>query len=241
MTGREFAKLARRHLMPDLPDFVLKDGHIYALPVDRLAGGFHLYASAFGRERFTISCSVYPLYVADSIGAVLPGLGDRLPILAGRGDQWWQWNPDDEEADAATLSDIRTLVLDVGVPFLNQLKTVQAVIERLRQTGQIETDPHVAEALAYSLLIADQNEAAMEMLKVLRRITLEDTEEAEWWDEIAEPGEEDPIVEVGNRGARVEDALNRSPAEALRLLDKWNDEQRKALRLPRQASEAKAE
>jgi len=36
LKGREFAKLARRHLMPHLPGFALKDGRIYALPVERL-------------------------------------------------------------------------------------------------------------------------------------------------------------------------------------------------------------
>src|SRR5262245_22918912 len=100
--GREFAKLARRHLMPHLDDFVLKDGHIHVLPVDCLARGFHLYASAFSRGWFTISCSVDLLYVPESVGAVLPGLGDRLPVLAGRGDQWWEWDPNDVEAEVAT-------------------------------------------------------------------------------------------------------------------------------------------
>jgi hypothetical protein len=75
MTGREFATLARRHLMPHLPDFLLERGHIYALPVDRIARGFHLYGSAFSRERFTISCTASLLYVPDSIGAALSGLG----------------------------------------------------------------------------------------------------------------------------------------------------------------------
>jgi hypothetical protein len=156
MTGREFAKLARRHLMPHLPDFVLKGGHIYALPVDRVARGFHLTASSFGRERFTISCSVYVLYVPDSVGAVLPGLGDRLPILAGGGDEWWEWDPNDEEAEASMMADIRTLVLEVGVPFLDELSTVEAVIERLRQTGEHETDPHVAEDDGTSITSADR-------------------------------------------------------------------------------------
>jgi hypothetical protein len=236
MTGREFAKLARRHLMPHLPDFVLKDGHIVALPVDRVARGFDLYASGFGRERFTIYCCVYPLYVPDSIGAVLPGLGDRLPVLAGRGDKWWHWDPNDETAEAAMMADIRALILDVGVPFLEQRSTVDAVAESLRQTGQHESDPHVAEALAYSFLLMGETKAAEEMLQLLRRITLDDTDRAEWWADVSDPGEDDWVIEVGKRGTTVEATLARSPEDAIRLLDKWNEEQRNELRLPKEAS-----
>jgi hypothetical protein len=234
MTGREFAKLARRHLMPQLQNFVLKDGHLYALPVGRLARGFHLYASAFGRGRFTISCAVSLLYVPDSVGAVLPGLGDRLPILGGRGDQWWEWDPNDEEAEAAMMADIRTLVLDVGVPFLKERSTVEAVAERLRRTAEHASDPHVAEALAYSLLLERDLKGAEEMLRLLRRITLEDTERAAWWAELNESNSDpdDWTIEVGNRGAAVEERLARSPDDALHLLDEWNAKQRAELRLP---------
>jgi hypothetical protein len=236
VTGREFAKLAHRHLMPHLPDLVLKEGTIYVPPVHRLARHISLYASGFGRARFTISCSVSILYVPDSYGAVLPGLGDRLPVLAGRGDRWWEWDPGDEAAEAAMMADIRTLVLDVGVPFLDELRTVEAVAERLRQTGEHLTEPHVAEALAYSLLLMGNDTAAKEVLGLLRRITLEDTERAEWWSEVGDPGEDDWVIEVGKRGARVEEALAVSPEGAIDLLDEWNNEQLQELRLPNAAT-----
>jgi hypothetical protein len=225
--------------MPHLPDdLVLKDGHIFVPPVDRLIRQFGLYASAFGRERFTISCSVATLYVPESYGAVLPGLGDRLPILAGRGDQWWEWIPEDEDAEAEMMADIRALVLDVGLPFLDELKTVEAVAERLRRTPERRTEPHVAEALAYSFLLTGDARKAKEMLDLLRRITLEDTERAEWWSEVTDPGEEDWVIEVGKRGARVEQALVRSADDAIALLDQWNDEQVRELRLPSAAARA---
>jgi hypothetical protein len=160
MKGREFAKLARRHLMPHLPGFALKDGRIYALPVERLLRKFTLYSSGFSRERFTMYCTVGVLYVPEGAGVVIAGLGDRLPVLAGRGDQWWKWDPADEEGEIAMMGDIRTLILDVGVPFLEELRSVEAVAERLRQTGEYRTDPHVAETLAYSLLLARDDDGA---------------------------------------------------------------------------------
>lgn len=241
MTGREFATLARRHLMPHLPDFLLERGHIYALPVDRIARGFHLYGSAFSRERFTISCTASLLYVPDSIGAALSGLGDRLPILAGRGDEWWEWDTRDDQAAASMMADIRTLVLNFGVPFLDELRTVEAVIERLRQTGDHETDPHVAEALAYSLVLAGEGQAAKEVLQLLRRITLEDKERAAWWADLGDSDEEDWVIDIGHRGRTVEEALARSLEDACRLLDEWNEEQRSELRLPKRASQSPTE
>jgi hypothetical protein len=175
--------------------------------------------------------------VPDSIGAVLPGLGDRLPILAGRGDAWWEWDPGDEEAEASMMADIRALVLDLGMPFLDELRTVEAVIERLQQTGEHDTDPHVAEALAYSLVLAGEDEAAKEMLRLLRRITLEDEERAAWWADLGDSEEEDWVIAVGHRGTSVEETLGRSREDACRLLDEWNEEQRSELRLPKHASQ----
>jgi hypothetical protein len=58
---------------------------------------------------------------------------------------------------------------------------VHAVAERLLQTGEYRTDCHAAEALAYSLVLARDYDGAKEILKLLRRITLEDDEQAAWW------------------------------------------------------------
>jgi hypothetical protein len=77
-----------------------------------------------------VQCTVGLLYVPEGVGVVIAGLGDRLPVLAGSGDQWWKWDPADEEGDIAMMADIRTLILDVGVPFLEELRSVAAVAER---------------------------------------------------------------------------------------------------------------
>ncbi len=89
------------------------------------------------------------------------------------------------------IADIRALVLDVGLPFLDELKTVEAKAERLRRTSEHRTEPDVAEALAYSFLLTGDARKAKEMLDLLRRITLEDTETAQWWSDVADPGEDD--------------------------------------------------
>jgi hypothetical protein len=56
--------------------------------------------------------------------------------------------------------------------------------------------------------------ARKEILRLLKRITLEDEEQAAWWAELHRgtrgPIPEDWGIEVGKRGARIEEALARS-------------------------------
>jgi hypothetical protein len=113
------------------------------------------------------------------------------------------------------------------------------VAERLRETGDYRSDPHVAEALAYSLVLTRDDHSAKETLRVLERITLEEDERAGWWAELHRgtrgPIEDDWVIEVGKRGAQIKEALARSSAEATRFLGKWNEEQLRDLRLPKTA------
>jgi hypothetical protein len=220
LKGREFAKLARRHLMPHLPGFALKDGRIYAVPVGRLWRAFTLYPSGFSRDRFTMYCVVAPLYKPEAAGAVLPGLGDRLPVLAGRGDAWWQWRPDDDEAEAQLMADIRGLILETGVPFLGRLATVEDVARRLSRERDHRTDPHTAEALAYSLIMTGEYKRARQELAVLRQITLEDEERAQWWSELnagtSREDEEDWSSRSANAARRFRRRLRVRPTRRLR-------------------------
>ncbi len=231
MTGREFAKLARRHVLPHLSGFRVKDGLLFAVPVRYLLRGFSLYASAWSRERFTISCSAGLLYVPGAARALTPGLGARLPVIAGRGDAWWDRPIGDDEAEAAVMDDVRELIVDVGIPFLEGFGDPGAVAERLSR--EPEDDPHVVEALAYSLVLQGEYKLARAKLDRLRQITIEDADRADWWAAHADPGsEEDWVISVGKRGERVRELLAASPAKAVALLERWTEEQLAALRLP---------
>jgi hypothetical protein len=140
VTGREFEKLARKHLLPHLPGVALKGGDLYALPVDRLWRRFEPVRLGFSRESFTIVCSVSPLYVPETIHAYPTGLGDRLPILAGVGDRWWEWTPAAEQSATEMMRDVLAMIQDVGVPFLNKLATPEAVAQNWRR---IRLDPTI--------------------------------------------------------------------------------------------------
>jgi hypothetical protein len=154
VTGREFEKLARKHLLPHLPGVALKGGDLYALPVDRLWRRLEPVRLGFSRESFTIVCSVSPLYVPETIHAYPTGLGDRLPILAGVGDRWWEWTPAAEQSATEMMRDVLAMIQDVGVPFLNKLATPEAVAQKLAQNPSRPDDPHTVEALAYSLILS---------------------------------------------------------------------------------------
>ena len=70
-------------------------------------------------------------------------------------------------------------------------------------------------------------------------MTLDDDEQAAWWAELhsgtREPAPEDWVIAVGKRAESVAKALRHSHADAVAILDRWNDEQLAELRLPRQA------
>jgi hypothetical protein len=106
---------------------------------------------------------------------------------------------------------------------------------RLAREPDRRSDPHTAETLAYSLILIGEYDRALRELALLRRITLEDEERAQWWQELnkgSAEGEEDWIITVGKRGAQVQEALERSPDEAVALLNRWNEEELAELRLP---------
>ena len=137
------------------------------------------------------------------------------------------------------MDDIRALMLDVGVPFLSRFPTPESVAETLIRHPSKSDDPNLVEELAYSLILAGRPELAAETLDDLRRMTLEDEERATWWAELQShekgPAEEDWVITVGRRSDSVAQALRRSPAEAVAILDAWNEEQLAELRLRRYA------
>jgi hypothetical protein len=126
-----------------------------------------------------------------------------------------------------------------AVPFLEKLGHCGWRSGATARDRRLSERPHVAEALACSLVLTRDDEGAREILRVLKRITLEDDERAGWWAELRRgtrgPVEDDWVVEVWKRGARIEEVLARSSTEAIRLLDEWNEEQLRDLRLPKTA------
>jgi thioredoxin-like negative regulator of GroEL len=82
------------------------------------------------------------------------------------------------------MADILTVMVETGVPFLERLATVEDVAQRLANEPDHRRDPHTAEALAYSLILNGEYDRALRELALLRRITLEDEEAAEWWKEL---------------------------------------------------------
>jgi hypothetical protein len=130
-------------------------------------------------------------------------------------------------------------MLDVGVPFLNQFPTPESVADTLIRHPSKADDPNLLEELAYSLILAGRLELAAEALDDLRRMTLKDEERATWWAELQSeengPADEDWVITVGRRGDSVAQALRRSAADAVAILDAWNEEQLAELRLRRYA------
>jgi hypothetical protein len=91
-----------------------------------------------------------------------------------------------------------------AVPFLEKLGHRGWRSGATARDRRLSERPHVAEALACSLVLTRDDEGAREILRVLKRITLEDDERAGWWAELRRgtrgPVEDDWVVEVWKRG-----------------------------------------
>jgi hypothetical protein len=109
----------------------------------------------------------------------------------------------------AMMADIRALMLQTGVPVLERRATVEDIARQLARQPDRRTDPHVAEALTYSLILIGDYGRARKHLGLLRQITLADEERARWWRELnagtADEGEED----WGSRSANARHRLKR--------------------------------
>lgn len=205
MNGREFAKLARVHLLPHLRGFKLKNGYLWLPPVNRLWRRFDLQSSGFSRTDFTIHYAVSPLYVPGTVRVYPQGLAKPL--------SWWIWEPGDAAGEALMMGEVLAEMLAEGVPFLESVATPADVIARLRPEG--DKDLHVLESRAYSLILDRRYDDALHELERLRRVAV-GREEA--W-----------VVKLGRRGEKVRRAIERDPATAIAMLDRWNEENRAEL------------
>jgi hypothetical protein len=54
---------------------------------------------------------------------------------------------------AQLMADIRALMLEMGIPFLERLASAEDIARRLAGEPDHRNDPHTADALAYSLIL----------------------------------------------------------------------------------------
>lgn len=203
MKVKEFERLAREHLLPDLPGFELKRGILFSSPIGYVLRAFTHQPSAFDRNPFYIHAFLQPLYVPAE---------DESGALGIRSGAW--------RLDRDPVSEIQEWVREEGLPLLKNAHTPSEFAERIREQEEGHLpDPLQLEALGYSLVLAGDYEAAHRQLEEAEAMPRDAiSENAELW---ADTDEEDWLYEVVRRMRRIQEALKPDPTAAVAVLDEW--------------------
>jgi hypothetical protein len=203
---KEFERFAREYLLPDLPGFELKKGILFSSPIGYVLRAFTHQPSAFDRNPFYIHAFLQPLFVPAEYETGVIGIRSRA----------WRLDRD-------RVSEIQEWAREEGRPLLEKAHTPGELADRIREHDQGHLpDPHKLEALAYSLVLAGEYEAAYRKLDDAVAVSLDYiSEDAELW---ADSDEEDWLHEVLARMRRVREALKSDPTAAVAILHEWRRE-----------------
>lgn len=206
-------KLAREHLLSDLPGFAVTRGIIHKTPVGGLLRGFWFDSSAFDKYLAYLYVFVQPLYVPSN--CLFLNFGRRLGYPFGflLSNEGWKLDPDTWESSAPLL--LKTMVRH-GLPFLRKRDNIELFIRNLKYGIRFENTIFDREALAYSLAWLGQYKEAAGLLKsLIRAIKPEHLRQ-----------------NVRDNAEQLLRAIQTGPDHAQELLHRWFEETSRNLRLP---------
>lgn len=124
MKGRVWERLAKEHILPDLPGFAVKGRLVFRAPVGLLLQGVVLNGSIDPNGGY-VEDFVQPLFVpADHITI---SNGNRL---RRNGQQYWPVLPDDPVSGVLAVRDV---ILAEAVPFLDRVGTLSGFARYIEQ------------------------------------------------------------------------------------------------------------
>lgn len=216
MKGKQFERLARKYMLPQLPGFGLRKHLLFAEPVGYLLRGFAFETSGFDPTAFTVWTFVQPLYVPDAFLGISYTFGGRLGSLGGGPDRWWQM---DEGNEDRIMAEVLAQLQGEGLPFLSRLGAAWDLAEDGYRVTGARNDVRVVEAVAYSWAVAGDHTRSIRELDRLHAMARTLDLRIPW------------IREMDEHAQRVRALLVRDPPEATALLDGWAQQAREALRL----------
>jgi hypothetical protein len=196
MKAKETEKLLRK-LLPHLPGFAVKGRLLFLCPIHHLLRGLSLSPSGFDKSTFYVECFIQPLYVPKEY--IVLSVGKRL------GGGGWDYRPDTE---SELINRLLVVIAQEGVPFLRSAESPLQYAELASQTSG-PNNPHVLQAKAYALVLADRPAEALEVLARLRESINNSTDTRDWLQDILRQANE------------FEELLIQSPEKAKEQLHKW--------------------
>lgn len=212
MKGALVERLVRRYLLPHLPGFSVKGHLVYRSDLTYFLCGIDFESSAFESMAFALTVLVQPLYIPKDYLSY--HFGRRLDRPDGL--QWWSGLQDQDEA--TYMGEALHSIQVQGLPFLGKFLSPGDLANRSDELGPVPTDPHLLEAVGYSLVLDGQYDRAWETLEKLHRVLDNMSRHAL------------RAVFVG-RVSELEGRLRQDPKQAIGLLHEWRDQTIRNLRL----------
>src|SRR5215217_4323372 len=164
MKASAIERLARAHLLPVLPGFVVRRSLLYRRPLDYFLHGLSFDTSSFSSSRIFVQAFIQPLYVP--YDDLIYTYGFRL------GDDFWDvGDQDPNQAFAAIAQAARRDAL----PFFDDVADLDrfcelvpewatAIPRRVMQSNTLD-DPVVAEDLGYTEILRGNEEEGVRLLE----------------------------------------------------------------------------
>jgi len=213
MTSREFQRLFKKYLLPELPGMRFAGSLFFVDPPEYLLRGLYFEGSDFDRTAFTVYAFVQPLYVPKD--HIYFSYGDRLGCLGGGAERWWNM---EASTEPTVMAEVLQLIREEGLPHLEQLKTPADLAAWTQRQSHAAGDPNYLEALGYSLALEGRIPEALEALDRVSRLPPPYGPDS--WEHA-----------VRRRVAEMRELLARDPEQARRVLDEWTAATATALRL----------
>ena len=208
MKGKQLEQFASQHLLPSLPNFSVRGKLLYQVPVGNILRAFLFDSSGFSSEAFYPQVFVQCLYIRSEHLTLTPGkrfLGN------------WKFEPTHEgQLGQRLLNQMH----EIGMPFLRAHNTLENIVRQTKANPAVKVNPHVRQQLAYSLVLLERKDEALDELdKTLGMLNR--TPESPTWERVL-------FAEI----ASLKERLMRNPREAVETLHTWTEQTRANLNLP---------
>jgi hypothetical protein len=153
MKGSTIERLARTHLLPVLPGFVVRRSLLYRRPFHYFLHGLSFDTSSFSSSRIFVAAFIQPLYAPyDDLTYTY---GFRL------GDDFW--DVDEQHPDQAFAAIAEAARRD-AVPFFDEVTDLDHFCDLVMQSNTLD-DPVMAEDLGYTEILRGNKEEGVRLLE----------------------------------------------------------------------------
>lgn len=215
MKASRWRKLAREHLLPDLPDCQLTGTMLVFGHPEWILHGLSIDTSAFSATRVAVWIVSQGLYVPSQHNSADYSEKLRQPRSNAT---WWDM---EAGAEIVRLREMLRAIQEQALPFYAETATPQDLAAYSERRYPDSVNPPTIEVEAYSWALAGEGQKASMALDRLERAVAAMPPYQTWGQAILE------------RSLLVRQALSEGPLAVSHLLGGWRDEARQRLKLDR--------